>query len=236
MKKGTLYLIPVPLAPEGMKTTATVATTVLAQIRYFIVENIRTARRYLRAFDNTFPIDECTFVEMDKHAGYTFDERFLQHASEGNDIGVMSEAGCPAVADPGHQAVSAAHKRGIPVKPLPGPNAMLMALMASGFPGQTFSFHGYMPMDVAEKRSLIIQMEREAQKGHTHIFMDTPFRNEKLFQDLLTWLKPDTELSIASNLTASNEQIHTRPIKEWKKIKPNLKKVPAVFLIGNSEF
>lgn len=234
MKKGTLYLIPVPLAPEGLKQTASIAAPHIAHIRHFIVENIRSARRFLRAVDPEFPIDDSQFIEMDKHAGYAFDERFMKHAEEGSDIGVLSEAGCPAVADPGHQAVSAAHAAGIIVKPLPGPNSMIMALMASGFPGQTFTFHGYMPLDAQQRKSLILQMERDAAKGHTQIFMDTPFRNAKLHEDLMTWLRPEAELCIATNITGSNEQIHTRKVKEWRKLKPDLKKVPAVFVLGNS--
>jgi len=235
MKKGTLYLIPVPLAPEGLRSTAAVAAPYIAQIRHFIVENIRTTRRFLRAVDPQFPIDDSLFAEMDKHAGYAFDERFLEHALQGADIGVLSEAGCPAVADPGHQAVAAAHAMGIPVKPLPGPSSIIMALMGSGFPGQHFSFHGYLPMDNAQRKMLLLQMEREAEKGHTHIFMETPFRNAKLFEDVLTWLRPETELCLATNLTGSNEQIHTRKVREWKKVRPDLKKVPAVFVLGNSK-
>ncbi|MCO5232046.1 MAG: SAM-dependent methyltransferase [Chitinophagales bacterium] len=235
MKKGFLYLIPVPLAPEGLRQTATIAQPHIAHIRYFIVENTRSARRFLRAVDKEFPIDECVFEEMDKHAGYSFKESFLKHIEEGYDIGVLSEAGCPAVADPGHQVVALAHQRGITIKPLPGPNSMIMALMASGFPGQNFSFHGYLPLDVQQRRTLLLKMEREAQQGYTHIFMDTPFRNAKLFEDMLGWLRPETEMCIASNITGSNEQIHTRAIKDWKKVKPDLKKSPAVFVIGSTK-
>ncbi|MCZ2394832.1 MAG: SAM-dependent methyltransferase [Chitinophagales bacterium] len=235
MKKGILYLIPVPLAPEGLRQTATIAAPLIAQIRYFIVENIRTARRFLRAVDNEFPIDDCVFEEMDKHSGYSFSESFLKHAIDGHHIGVLSEAGCPAVADPGHQVVALAHQRGITIKPLPGPNSMIMALMASGFSGQNFSFYGYMPLDVQQRRTLLLKMEKEASQGYTNIFMDTPFRNAKLLEDMLNWLRPETEICIASNITGSNEQIHTRTIKDWKKVKPDLKKIPAVFVIGSSK-
>lgn len=235
MNKGTLYLIPVPLAPEGTRQTAAIAAPYLTEIRHFVVENLRTARRFLRAVDSQFPIDECQFAEMDKHADYAFDEHFLDHALAGHHIGVLSEAGCPAVADPGNQVVAWAHQHGITVRPLPGPNSMIMALMASGFSGQAFTFHGYMPMDTKQRKSMLLQMERDAKRGHTHIFMDTPFRNPKLFADLIDWLQPATEVCIASNITATNEQIHTRTIHNWKSIKPNLKKIPAVFLIGASE-
>ncbi len=235
MKKGVLYLIPVPLAPEGTRQTAQTALPYLAEIRHFIVEDIRSARRFLRAADSEFPIDSCEFVEMDKHSGYSFDERFLNHAVQGHSIGVLSEAGCPAVADPGSYAVAAAHEQGITVRPIPGPNSMILALMGSGFPGQVFTFHGYIPIELKDRKNFILQMEREAAQGHTQIFMDTPYRNHKLFMELTEWLRPETALCIASNLTASNEQIHTRKVKDWRKVKPNLKKVPAVFLLGTTE-
>lgn len=235
MKKGVLYLIPVPLAPEGLRQTAAVSSPYIAHIRHFIVENTRSARRFLRAVDPEFPIDDSVFEEMDKHEGYSFDEKVFKYASEGFDIGLLSEAGCPAVADPGHNVVAQAHIHGIIVKPLPGPNSMIMALMGSGFPGQKFSFHGYLPLDNNQRKNLILYMEREGALGHTQIFMDTPFRNAKIYDDLLTWLKPDTELCLASNITGSNEQIHTRTVKEWKKLRPDLKKIPVVFVIGNSK-
>jgi 16S rRNA (cytidine1402-2'-O)-methyltransferase len=234
MKNGVLYLIPVPLAPEGLRQTATISLPHIAHIRHFIVENTRSARRFLRAVDSEFPIDETVFEEMDKHSKYSFDENIFKYAQEGFDIGLLSEAGCPAVADPGHHVVAAAHSHGIIVQPLPGPNSMIMALMASGFPGQKFTFHGYLPLDNNQRRNLILYMEREADTGHTHIFMDTPFRNAKIYDDLLTWLKPKTELCVASNITGSNEQIHTRTVEDWKKLKPDLKKIPIVFIIGNS--
>ncbi|MCO5247558.1 MAG: SAM-dependent methyltransferase [Chitinophagales bacterium] len=234
-KKGIIYLVPTPLSPEGIRQTAAIAQPVISHIRYFIVENIRTARRFLKAVDADFPIDDSVFLEMDKHDDFEFDEMFLQHAVEGKYIGVLSEAGCPAVADPGSKVVAAAHLWGITIKPLVGPNSMLMALMSSGFTGQNFTFHGYLPIETKERRNLILQIERGAEKGQTHIFMETPYRNNKLFEDLINWLKPTTELCIASNITASNEQIHTRLIADWKKRKPNLKKIPVVFVMGKSE-
>lgn len=232
MKRGTIYLIPTPLAPEGTKSTAAIAAPVIANIRHFIVEEIRTARRFLRAVDPQFPIDDCTFTEMSKHNNYDFNLQAIAPAESGQDIGVMSEAGCPAIADPGHQVAAVAQSKGITIKPLPGPNSMLMALMASGFSGQQFTFHGYLPMDVHQRKALLQNMERQAALGQTHIFMETPFRNQKLFEDLCLWLQPETMLCIASNITASNEIIRTRPIKEWRKTKPDLKKIPAVFVLG----
>lgn len=234
MKKGKVYLIPVPLAPEGTRQTAAVAAPVIGGIRHFIVEEIKTARRFLRAVDPEFPIDDCTFETLNKHESYTFATAALTPALQGHDIGVMSEAGCPAVADPGYQVVAAAHKAGISVVPLPGPNAMILALMGSGFSGQNFCFHGYLPMDSAKRKMLLQNMERQAAGGQTHLFMETPFRNQKLVEDLIQWLKPETELCIASNLTASNQVIHTKTLGAWKSKMPDLKKIPVVFVIGKS--
>lgn len=233
MKKGSLYLIPVALAPEGTRQVAGIALPYVTTIRHYIVENIRTARRFLKSVDKSISIDDCQFLELDKHADYSFDEKFLKHALNGVDIGLLSEAGCPAVADPGGQVVAAAHRLGIQVKPIVGPSSIIMGLMGSGFTGQSFTFHGYVPIDNKERRALVMQMERDVNRGYTQVFMETPYRNTKLFLDLLEWLHPETLLCIASNITGSNEQIHTRPVKEWKNIRPNLKKVPAVFLIGS---
>ena len=234
-KKGIIYLIPTPLAPEGQKQTALIAQPLVANIRHFIVENIRTARRFLKAVDGEFPIDDCIFLEMNKHDDFKFDEMFLQYAVNGHDIGILSEAGCPAIADPGAKVVAEAHIWGIKVKPLVGPNSMILALMASGFTGQSFSFHGYLPIDSKERKSFILQMERSVENGTTNIFMETPYRNDKLLEDLIKWLKPTSELCIASNITASNEQIHTRLMADWKKRQPKLNKIPAVFILGKSQ-
>ena len=232
MKKGSLYLIPTPLAPEGLKSTAAIVGPIIAHVRHFIVEEIRTARRFLRAVDPAFPIDDCVFTEMNKHADYDYDLQALAAIDTGADIGIMSEAGCPCVADPGYQVVATAQEKGITVKPVPGPNAMIMALMSSGFSGQSFTFHGYLPSDTDKRKALLMNIERQASLGHTHLFMETPFRNQKLFDELCTWLNPQTYLCVASNISASNEIIKTRSIQDWKKVKPDLKKIPAVFVIG----
>jgi 16S rRNA (cytidine1402-2'-O)-methyltransferase len=232
VKNGSIYLIPLPLSPEGLRQVAAVAAPVITHIRHFIVENTRTARRFLRAVNPTFPIDDCVFIEMDKHGQYAFDKSILQKAIAGNDIGLMSEAGCPAVADPGHLVVAAAHALKIKVIPLPGPNAMIMALMSSGFNGQQFTFNGYVPLEPDKRKQLAQQMERLANADHTQIFMDTPYRNQKLLEDLCKWLQPDTSLCIASNISASNETIKTMSIREWSAKKPDLSKIPVVFVMG----
>jgi len=234
MKNGALYLIPLPLAPEGNRQAAAIAGPVIRHIRHFIVENIRTARRFLRAVDPEFPIDDCQFTEMDKHASYAFDIQALSVAKTGQDVGVMSEAGCPAIADPGFQAVAAAHHMKIKVIPLPGPNAMLMALMASGFSGQNFSFHGYVPLEPDKRKALLQTVERLARNGQSQVFMETPFRNQKLLEDICKWLQPDTALCIASNISASNEIIRTMSVSHWSQHKPDLNKIPTVFVIGKS--
>src|SRR5690554_666684 len=177
MKKGSLYLIPVALAPEGTRQVAGIALPYVTTIRHYIVENIRTARRFLKSVDKSISIDDCQFLELDKHADYSFDEKFLKHALNGVDIGLLSEAGCPAVADPGGQVVAAAHRLGIQVKPIVGPSSIIMGLMGSGFTGQSFTFHGYVPIDNKERRALVMQMERDVNRGYTQVFMETPYRN-----------------------------------------------------------
>jgi 16S rRNA (cytidine1402-2'-O)-methyltransferase len=233
--KGVIYLIPLPLSPEGLSALIPLAEPYVRHIRHFVVENIRTSRRFLRAVDADFPIDECMFFEMDKHEDYRFDARVLDILNNGSDIGIMSEAGCPAVADPGYQVVAAAHRQNIKVIPLPGPNSMIMALMASGFKGQAFTFHGYLPVDTASRRQMLLQIEKNGQAGYPQIFMETPYRNNQLLDDIIRWLQPSTLLCVAANITASNEMIQTRSLAEWSTAKPNLHKIPAVFIIGKTK-
>jgi 16S rRNA (cytidine1402-2'-O)-methyltransferase len=233
--KGVIYLIPLPLSPEGLPALIPLVKPYIGELRHFVVENIRTSRRYLRAVDAGFPIDDCRFYEMDKHDDYRFDARVLDIVNNGSDIGIMSEAGCPAIADPGYQVVAAAHRQNIKVIPLPGPNSMIMALMASGFKGQGFTFHGYLPVETASRRQALLQIEKNGQAGHPQIFMETPFRNAQLLDDMIRWLQPNTLLCIAANITASNEMIKTKTLASWAKAKPHLHKMPVVFIIGKTE-
>lgn len=234
LRLGKLFLIPTILA-EGtaeMVISSQVKEVVL-YTQYFLVENIRTARRYISSLKLGINIDELHFEVLDKKTKESDLARMMQLLFEGKDLGLMSEAGCPGIADPGSAAVAYAHKRGIQVVPLSGPSSMFLALMGSGFNGQIFAFHGYLPIDKKDRIRVIKSLEAESLKHkRTQIFMETPFRNNQLLEDLLENLHPNTLLCIAKNLTGSDEFIQTKPIRDWKKIKLDLHKVPVVFVLS----
>jgi 16S rRNA (cytidine1402-2'-O)-methyltransferase len=233
IKKGQLYLIPTVLAPG---TNSQVLTSqikeVIIQTDHFFVENIRTARRFIGELQTGKVIDDIQFYELNKDTVLNDIRKHFSLLKEGKNVGVISEAGCPGIADPGALAVKLAHEQGIRVIPLVGPSSILLALMASGFSGQSFVFHGYLPIDKGERARTVRQMEKEAlQKNQTQIFMETPFRNNQLLEDLLTHCQPATLLCIASNITAPDEFIRTMTAKEWKENKPDLHKKPTIFLL-----
>lgn len=231
---GKLYLVPTPLGEEALHTLPESVKTCATGIRFWIVENIRTARRLLKAIDRSVNIDAIQFLEWDKHRGEVpgLDDLLLQ-TKNGHDIGLMSEAGCPGVADPGSVVALRAHELGITVVPLSGPNSILMALMASGLNGQDFAFRGYLPVEGHDRRKKIKQLETEMQKaGQTQLFMETPYRNNALLTDLLQVLQSDTLLCIAANLTTDREMVRTLPVRAWKKHLPDLHKQPCIFAIG----
>jgi 16S rRNA (cytidine1402-2'-O)-methyltransferase len=206
------------------------------QLRYFIVENIKTARRYLRKIDRTFPIDDSTFFILNKKTEPGEIYQFLAPAREGHDIGVISDAGCPGVADPGANIVALAHENGIKVQPFVGPSSILMALMASGFSGQHFSFHGYLPKDRKDRIRTLRDYESDCRRtGATHLFMDTPFRNMNVLEDLLNELTDTTLLCIASNITLPSEDIRTMTVKDWREHAYDLAKKPTIFAIGRKQ-
>lgn len=202
-------------------------------LRFFVVENVRTARRMLGKMHMPCPIDELEFVELDKHNPENPDLlAYLGKALDGQDIGLMSEAGSPCVADPGALIVELAHQAGIQVVPLTGPNAMILALMASGFNGQSFCFHGYLPIKKQERVRKIKELEhRSMANNETELFIETPFRNNAMIEDLVKNCRPNTMLCVASNITTEDEKIVSKPISEWKSIKYDWNKKPAVFLI-----
>ncbi len=207
---SALYLIPVTLGETSIEQVLpTYNHEVIMGIRHFVVENIRSARRFLRQTDKAFPIDDCP-------------------------VGVISEAGCPAVADPGADIVSIAQRKGLKVVPLVGPNSMIMAVMSSGLGGQSFAFNGYLPVEPADRAKKLKMLETRAwTEGQTQLFIETPFRNQKMFESLLTALRPQTRLCIAAGITTADEYIRTLPIAKWKSTKlPDLSKVPAIFLIN----
>ena len=237
-----LYLIPVTLGETPVdRVLPAYNHDVVMGIRHFIVENIRSARRFLRQADRQFPIDDSTFFEMGKHADEKQFSSFLQPLREGKPIGVISEAGCPAVADPGADIVAIAQREGLPVVPLVGPNSMIMAVMSSGLGGQSFAFNGYLPVDAADCARRLKALETRAwTEGQTQLFIETPYRNQKMFESLLTALRPQTRLCIAAGITTADEFIRTLTISEWKKRGLPAKcpggndfsKVPAIFLIN----
>jgi 16S rRNA (cytidine1402-2'-O)-methyltransferase len=232
-KTGKLFLIPTVLA-EGTaeQVISPQVKEVIKHTRYYLVENVRTARRYISLLKLGISIDDLYFEVLDKKTKGPELERIIQPIFEGNDLGVMSEAGCPGIADPGSLAVAYAHEKGIQVVPLTGPSAIFLALMGSGFNGQSFAFHGYLPIDKKDRINAIKQLEGESSRHNkTQIFIETPFRNNHLFDDLKSTLQPQTKLCIAKNLTGSDELIQTKTIMEWRKTKLDLHKIPVVFIL-----
>jgi 16S rRNA (cytidine1402-2'-O)-methyltransferase len=231
--KGTLFLIPSVLAPDTEdKVITPQIREVLSKTQYYLVENVRTARRFISSLKTGQVIEQLTFFELDKNTPQIILEKNFWPLLKGHDMGVLSEAGCPGVADPGAAAVALAHRKGIQVVPLVGPSSILLALMGSGFSGQSFTFHGYLPIDKAARAKAIKTLEKDAAlKKQTQIFMETPFRNDSFLTDLLQTCNPDTLLCIAANVTGEGELIKTRTIKEWRNNKPALQKIPVIYLI-----
>lgn len=236
MINPVLYLIPVLLGETAIdQVIPNYNKEVVSELKFFIVENIRTARRFLKKCDPDIDIDSLTFYELNKHTEQKDISDFLNPMKLGESIGVMSEAGCPGVADPGADVVAIAQQRGYKVMPLVGPSSMLMAIMASGFNGQSFAFEGYLPIDSNERVSKLKQLEaRSYKENQTQLFIETPYRNQKLAEDILQHCKPQTLLCIATNISCEDEQITTKSIKAWKSKLPDLNKKPTVFLIYRS--
>ena len=230
-----LYLIPVTLGETPVSQVLPAYNhDVILGIRHFVVENVRSARRFLRLVDHEFPIDDSTFYEMGKHALTDQFASYLKPLQQGFPVGVISEAGCPAVADPGAEVVAMAQHKGFRVIPLVGPSSMIMAVMASGLNGQSFAFNGYLPVDEADRAKKLKALESRAwNESQTQLLIETPYRNRKMFDTILRTLRPQTRLCVAAGITTSDEYIRTHTIQEWKRIQlPDLSKIPAIFLIG----
>ncbi len=234
-KKGKLYLIPTPLSPDSLQKIVTgEMTEVIKGLDYFLVENLRTARRFVSSLKLGKVIEGLHFDLLDKKTSSGEIHRLCAPLTIGQDIGVLSEAGCPGIADPGNLAVAYAHQHGIEVVPLVGPSSIFMALMSSGFNGQSFAFHGYLPIDKQKRAQAIKALEKEMLRSRqTQIFMETPFRNDHLFADLVRCCQPNTKLCVARDISGTGEFIKTRAIKEWKSATPQLHKVPTIFLLGS---
>jgi len=233
MRPGKLFLIPAPIGDGETEAVIPRGTlNILDTLHFFVVEELRTARRYLRKAGIKTPIEQLTFFELNEHTPETEIPALLQPALEGNDIGLLSEAGVPAVADPGANLVTLAHRRHIEVIPLVGPSSLVLALMASGLNGQSFAFVGYLPVKSRERQQRIRQLEKRSIAEHqTQLFIETPYRNHALLGDLLTSCAPGTRLCIAADITMPDAYIRTQTIAEWKKTPVNIHKKPCVFLI-----
>jgi len=233
-KAGSLYIIPNTLGGESIQDIIPQEVILKASgIRHFIVENLKSSRRLLRKMDRQFPIDESMFIEMNKRSTEQDTMKGLHWLIEGHDVGVISDAGCACVADPGADIVSLAHSQKIEVIPFVGPSSILLSLMGSGFSGQNFSFHGYLPKDRKDRIRTLKTYEFEARKkGYTQIFMDTPYRNMNVLEDLLNELADHTQLCIASNITLHNQRVRAMSVEDWRENAFDLSKSPCVFLIG----
>lgn len=232
---AVLYLIPLPLT-DALPTDNLLipqAREIIASTDYYLVENVRTARRFISSLKTGRVIEQLHFFELDKRTNLQQIAEYFKEIPPDAAVGVMSEAGCPGVADPGQVAVQYAHRTGKKVVPLVGPSSVLLALMASGFNGQSFAFNGYLPIQKQDKIKVLKHLEKEAGRGQTQIFIETPYRNDALVNDMLAHLQPHTQLCIAAHLTAPDEFIKTQKISDWQKNKPILGKVPAVFLLGS---
>lgn len=230
MTKGILYLVPTVLHAEALHTIPRYVHETTASIEIFFVENERTARRYLRKTGYTKSFDEISIFSIDA----TTAGDCINYLLQGKDVAILSEAGVPAVADPGAAIVKIAHQSGIRVVPLTGPSSVVLALMASGFNGQQFAFKGYLPVKTHARKAAIKQMEHKIhQMGETQIFIETPYRNNALIRDILETCQAETLFCIAAHLTGPDEFIKTQSIASWRKYPPQLEKIPAIFLLGN---
>lgn len=228
-----LYLLPVTLGDTALdRVLPAYNMEVISGIRHFIVENVRTARRFLRQVDPKFDIDGSQFYELNKHTAPQDIAAYLQPLCEGKPMGVISEAGCPAVADPGADVVAIAQRKGFKVVPLVGPSSIILSVMASGFNGQSFAFHGYLPIKPDERARRLKQLEQRIyNEQQTQLFIETPYRNGKMIEDIIKNCRPQTKLCIAANLTCGDEYVRTRTLKEWRGNVPDLSKIPCIFLL-----
>ncbi len=228
---STVFLIPAPLEDESLSCLPAYVLDAVKQCQVLFAENERTARRYLKKLDPKIVIDDFEWFTIHK-AETEVKQQFIQKLKEGKNIGIISEAGCPGVADPGQILVEAAHLQNATVKPLVGPSSILLALMGSGMSGQQFSFVGYLPIDESQRRRKLQQLEElSAKQKSTQLFIETPYRNNQLLETVLKSCKPQTRLCIAANLTAANESIQTKTVAEWRNKKPDLHKQPVLFCL-----
>lgn len=231
MNPGTLYLIPNVIAESTLDVIPSQVIKILPSVTHFLAEDVRTARRYLSSLKIYPSIEVLHFEVLNKDTSALQLASLMAPLNRGLNLGILSESGCPGVADPGALAVRYAHQHGIRVVPLVGPSSILLSLMASGLNGQLFAFHGYLPVDEVARSQKIKELERESKlKNQTQVFIETPYRNNAVFESLLKTLQHETQLTVALEVTGISESIRTLSVNEWKKIKPNWPKSPAVFL------
>ena len=228
-----LYLIPNLLGDTPVEQVLPPYNhEIIMGIRHFIVEDVRTARRFLKLVDRSIDIDQLTFYTLNKHTNPEEVASMLHPLEEGSPMGVISEAGCPAVADPGADVVAIAQRKGLQVIPLVGPSSIIRAVMGSGFNGQSFAFNGYLPIEPDERIKTLKKLEQRAYtENQTQLFIETPYRNAKMMADILKACRSQTHLCIAAGLTTQDEYIRTSTVKEWGGKLPNLDKIPCIFLI-----
>lgn len=228
-----LYLFPVPLSAGDITAVLPqVNIGIVRQVKHFIVENVRSARRFLKQCDRSIDIDSLTFSELNRHTPPSAVPAMLDPLARGESVGVISEAGCPAIADPGADVVAVAQRRGFKVVPLVGPSSILLSLMGSGFNGQSFAFNGYLPIDRdARTRTLKAMQQRVIHERQTQIFIETPYRNNKLIAELATTLPGNMLLCVASDITGERQSILTRTCADWKRARYDYDKVPTIFLL-----
>jgi len=228
-----LYLFPVPLAPGAPEIVLPAPNLdLLRAMRHLVVENVRTARRFLKSVDRAIDVDAIDFMELNEHSRPEDIPPMLSALERGEPVGVLSEAGCPAIADPGADLVAAAQRRGLRVVPLVGPSSILLSLMASGFNGQSFAFLGYLPIDAERRSRQLREMQHRIRtERQTQIFIETPYRNNRLVAELSQRLPGDMLLCVASDITGPREQIVTRPLRQWARADYNFDKIPSIFLL-----
>ena len=233
MNQGKLFLVPTYLS--GSNDAAFIAPMVVDLLKnctHFLVENIRTTRRYISSLKASIEIDQLAFTQLDKKSSWDDMYELFEPIRNSKDMALVSEAGLPCLADPGNLAVSFAHQTQVQVVPLPGASSIQMALIASGFNGQQFTFHGYLPIDRAARMKRIKELERLATTGYTQLFMETPYRNQQLLKDILRSTRNDQLLSIASDISGENERIITQSVQKWKSTDIQIHKIPAIFSFG----
>ncbi len=234
--KGKLYLIPTTLGDiEPLEVLPLSIKRVIEDTTHFIVENEKTARRFIKRLTPKKPQPSLQLYPLNKYTGPEEYNSYLNPCLEGHDVGILSEAGCPGIADPGADIVALAHQKGIRVIPMVGPSSILLAMMASGMNGQSFAFNGYLPIDKSERKKEIKKLEKRSKElDQSQAFIETPYRNDKLLSDLIQSLKPDTRLCVACDITLADEFILSKPVSQWKSSHADLHKRPAIFIIHSA--